>query len=296
MQTASQAVVLFADISGSTRLYEVAGDTLASAAIDQCISILRQVTEAGGGRVIKTLGDEIMSMFSSSDAAAIAAMEMQNGVARLPPAAGNRVGIRIGFNRGPVVERNNDVFGDAVNVAARLASLARKDQIITSRETFEALSPALKNSCRQLYSIQVKGREKEVDLCEVMWQPNVETATQVVATAKPTLPRRAALRLRYGAQEILLDAARGTLALGRDKSADLVISDTQASRAHCQIACRMNKFVIADHSTNGTYVTVDGDNEIELRREEFTLRGHGWISFGQSRASAIEVVEFFCES
>ena len=296
MEPVLQAAILFADVSGSTRLYETAGDTIAAAAIDQCLTMLKQKTEAAGGRVIKTIGDEIMSVFGSADAAANAAMDMQNGVAQLAPTAGIRLGIRIGFNCGPIVERNNDVFGDAVNVAARLTSQAQKDQIITSREAVEALSPRLKASCRQLYSIQIKGKEQEVELCEVMWHKNKETTTMVVPIQqRPLRSRKAVLRLRYGDQQIILDAARGSLTLGRDESAELAINDAKASRAHCRIERRMDKFVLADHSTNGTYVTVEGDEEVVLKREEFMLRGHGWIAFGQSRADTVEVIEFLCE-
>ncbi|MEO8410675.1 MAG: adenylate/guanylate cyclase domain-containing protein [Propionivibrio sp.] len=295
MEPVPQAAVLFADVSGSTRLYEIAGDAIASAAIDKCLALLRQVTEAIGGRVVKTLGDEIMSVFASADAAAVAAMDMQNGVTRLPPAAGIKIGIRIGFNFGPVVERNQDVFGDAVNVAARLASMAQRDQIITSRETVQALSPVLRDSCRQLYSIQVKGKAQEVELCEVMWQQNKDATTLVMSMPRPRQPRTSVLRLYHADREIVLDATRGSLTLGRDKSAELVIQDAQSSRMHCRIERRMDKFILADHSTNGTYVTVEGDKEIILLREEFTLRSHGWIAFGQARADTVEVVEFFYE-
>ena len=294
MESVSQAAVLFADVSGSTRLYETAGDTIASAAINQCVMMLRQKTEAAGGRVIKTIGDEIMSVFPTVDAAAKAAMNMQSGVLQLPPVAGTRIGIRIGFNFGPVLERNDDVFGDAVNVAARLASQAQKDQIITSRETVEALSPALKAVCRQLYSIQVKGREQKVELCQLTWKRS-EGMTTIVTTVEALHAVKTTLRLNYRGQNIVLDQARSSLALGREKSSELVIQDIKASRAHCKIERRMDKYVLADHSANGTYVTIAGDKEVVLKREEFTLRGRGWIAFGQSRANTSEVVEFFCE-
>jgi len=84
-------------------------------------------------------------------------------------------------------------------------------------------------------------------------------------------------------------------AIGRDPSAELVITERMASRAHGKIERRLDKFVLTDHSANGTFVTIEGDKEIILRREEFTLRGHGWIAFGQSRGGATDVVEFFCE-
>lgn len=289
-----QGAVLFADVSGSTRLYEVAGDAIAAAAVSRRIALLKQNTESAGGRVMRIVGDEILSLFPSADAAARAATEMQSGFAGLPPAAGIRIGVRIGFNFGPVMERDGELFGDAVNVAARLAGLAQKDQIITSYETLEALSPALKAACRRLYSVHVKGREHEVELCEVVWQESGDT-TALVGPRAPIQPRQAMLRLRYRATEIALDSARSSLSLGRDTSAELVIEDDKASRAHCKIERRMDKFVLSDHSANGTYVTVEGDREVVLRREEFTLRGRGWIAFGQPRAEAAVLVEFFCE-
>ena len=101
--------------------------------------------------------------------------------------------------------------------------------------------------------------------------------------------------LKYLEQEIVLEGARTSLTLGRDKGGDLVIIDRMASRQHGKIERRLDKFVLADHSANGTYVTVEGDTEVVLRRAEFALRGHGWIAFGQPRASATETVEFFCE-
>jgi adenylate cyclase len=296
MDQVVQAAVLFADVSGSTRLYETAGDTVAAAAIEQCVDLFRNRTEAVGGRVIKTIGDEVMSVFASADASLNAAIAMQVGIAALPQVGGTTLGVRIGLQFGPVVEKEGDVFGDTVNLAARLTGLAQKDQIITSRETVDALSPVLRISCRQLYSHQVKGKEQEVKLCEVIWRHNDETTAMVNTwSGLPAAGHaQAALRLKYHAAEIVLDEKRSSLSMGRDKSAQLVIEDTKASRSHCKIERRRDKFILADHSANGTYVTVEGDKEIMLRREEFTLRGHGWITFGQPRARTAEAVEFFC--
>jgi adenylate cyclase len=294
VESAAQAAVLFADVSGSTRLYELAGDAVAAAAISQRIALLKRRTEIAGGRVMRTVGDEILALFPSADAAARAAMEMQSAFTELEPVAGIRIGVRIGFNFGQVMERDAELYGDAVNVAARLASLAEKDQIITSSETREALSPVLKAACRRLYTVPVKGKEHEVELCQIIWQQS-EDSTFLVSTAAAPAPRNATLRLRYRATEIILDSSRSSLALGRDKSAELVIEDAKASRSHCQIERRMHRFVLADHSANGTYVTVEGDQEVVLKREKFTLRGHGWIAFGQPRSATAELVEFFCE-
>ena len=109
---------------------------------------------------------------------------------------------------------------------------------------------------------------------------------------RPKTPKR---RLRAQGGEVILSAERPSLALGRDASADMVVRERMASRAHGKIERRLDKFILTDHSANGTFITVEGDKEVILRREEFTLRGHGWIAFGQSRATSTDVIEFFCE-
>jgi adenylate cyclase len=68
-----------------------------------------------------------------------------------------------------------------------------------------------------------------------------------------------------------------------------------ASRQHCTIERRQDLFVLRDHSTNGTYVTIEGDAEMAVRRSEVSLRKHGWVSFGQPRAPGVEAVEFFVD-
>jgi len=293
-EKASEAAVLFADVSGSTKLYESVGDAVAHAAIEKCIAIMREKTNAAKGRVIKTIGDEVMAAFPTADAAADAAIEMQTAIVEIPMVGKTKIGVRIGFNFGPVVEREGDVFGDAVNLAARLSHVATKDQIITARDTVMLMSPMLKSATRAITTIQVKGKEQEIQVYELMWQQN-EDMTTLASHKSVYKPKNAKLRIKTQAGEVILSAERPSLALGRDAAADLVIRERMASRAHGKIERRLDKFVLTDHSANGTFITIEGDKEIILRREEFTLRGHGWIAFGQTRASSTDVLEFFCE-
>jgi adenylate cyclase len=293
-EQASEAAVLFADVSGSTKLYEVAGDAVAHAAIEKCIVLMRDKTVQATGRVIKTIGDEVMSAFPTADAAADAAIEMQSAIAELPAVGTTKIGIRIGFNFGPIVEREGDIFGDAVNLASRLSHVATKDQIITSRDTVMRMSPMLKSSTRAITTIQVKGKAEEIQVYELIWQQS-EDMTTLASHKSVFKPRNTTLRLKVQGAEVILSSERPSLALGRDQSADLVVKERMASRAHGKIERRLDKFILTDHSANGTFVTIDGDKEIVLRREEFTLRGHGWIAFGQSRSGATDVIEFFCE-
>jgi len=289
----SEAAVLFADVSGSTKLYETAGDTVAHAAIEKCVNLMREKTVNAKGRVIKTIGDEVMSAFATADQAADAAIEIQSAISEMPPVGNTQIGVRIGFNHGPVVERDGDVFGDAVNLAARLAGVA-KGQIITARDTVMLMSPMLKAATRAITTIQVKGKAQEIQVYELIWQQS-EDMTTLASQKSVYKPKNAKLRLMVQGNEVILSSERPGVALGRDASADLVIKERMASRAHGKIERRLDKFILTDHSANGTFITIEGDKEIVLRREEFTLRGHGWIAFGQSRATATDVLEFFCE-
>jgi adenylate cyclase len=286
--------VLFADVSGSTKLYEAVGDAAAHAAIDLCVKLFANITEQHGGRVIKTIGDEVMSIFAEAAQGGRAAVDIQLGMAGMAPVEKVRLGVRIGLHYGPVVERDGDVFGDTVNLSARLTEMASRGQIITSLETVEQLDDLRKLDCRKLYAIPVKGKEKDVQICEILWT-DTDDATTLAAPRTRTARAAGSLRVVYRGRTIVLPQERKTLVMGRDATADLVVAERMASRMHCEIEQRQDKFFIADRSANGTYLALDGAEEIVLRREESMLRGHGFITLGQSRATATEVVEFFCE-
>jgi adenylate cyclase len=295
MDQARQTAVLFADVSESTKLYEVVGDAAALEAIEGCLEQLRKATLSAGGRVVKTIGDEIMSLFPSPDSAAGAAAEMQFAVERLPMVGSTVMGVRIGFHSGPVMQREGDVFGDTVNLAARLVTQAVKGQIITSSDTMELLSPVFRRWTRRLYAIQVKGKASEVDLCELLWnQRGDETVLAIDRTGSNSI-KQVQLRLKFRGGERVLRRNPDSLTLGRDASADIVVSDNMASRNHCTIERRQDKYLLSDHSSNGTFVTVEGEVEVILRRETLVLLKHGWITFGQPRSSATEEIEYFCD-
>jgi class 3 adenylate cyclase len=282
--------ILFADVSGSTRLYETLGDADALALITRCLALVRSACEGHGGRVIKTIGDEVMVMFPAADQAAEAAAEMQARVSTERLSDRVRLAIRVGFNFGPAIEVENDVFGDSVNVAARMVALAKGEQVILSAQTAAALAPTLRARVRQIDSLTVKGKHDDIGIYELIWQDS-EAELTALATRPRALP--AHIRLRHGTREIELDEARPSCALGRDGQNDVVIADRMASRVHARIERRRDKFVLVDQSSNGTFVAIEGEPEVQLRREEIILRGRGCISFGHAvQPEGGEVVEF----
>jgi adenylate cyclase len=294
MKSSKNATVLFADVTGSTKLYETAGDAPATEAIGGCINVLCSAVEANGGRVVKTIGDEVMAVFPTADAAAAAATAMHVAVEALPSIAGLKLAVRIGFQAGTVIQRDNDVFGDTVNIASRLMNQAVKAQVLTSEETVAQLSSVLRSSVRALYPIRVKGKAQEITLCELIWRRSADV-TDLAATRSMLRSPQMRLRLSHKGQDVLRRRRTQSVLIGREQGCHILVSDAKASRQHCTIEGRQDSFVLQDHSTNGTYVTVDGEKELLLQREDLTLREHGCITFGQPRATASDVVEYFCE-
>jgi hypothetical protein len=189
-----------------------------------------------------------------------------------------------------VIEENSDVFGDTVNLAARMAGLAKAMQIITTLATVERLSPALRDSTRKIAALSVKGKG-DVEVCEVIWQDGEDLTMATSPIIAPAA--RNELRLVHGTQELMMNQANPSLSLGRDSSCQIVLADKKASRVHARIERRRDKFFLVDQSTNGTFVSVQGESEIALRREEVMLRGQGRITFGHTIAeSAEETVDF----
>ena len=288
----SDLAVLFADVSGSTKLYESLGDKDALETIGRCVALMSSVCVGHGGRVVKTIGDEVMAVFPSADKAAEAAVEMQSRVSEHAPVGGSRLAIRVGFHLGPAIETAGDVFGDSVNVASRMAALAKREQIILSSHTVAALAPALRARVREVDTLSVKGKTQDIGIFELMWQDSDADLTAVATRWKP-LPAR--IVLRHGAAERILDESATTITLGRDAQNDIVIADRKASRLHARVERRRDKFVIVDQSSNGTFVTVDGEPEIMLRREELMLRGRGRVAFGHAHADdPLEFLAYSC--
>ena len=250
---------------------------------------------ANGGRLVKTMGDGMVCQFKEPDGAFHAACEMQLAAVDAEPGADPKLSIKIGFNWGPVVSEGGDVFGDTVNVCARLVSLANPSQVLTTQETIDGLSPGLRERGRQLYPLKVRGRVTEVKVCDVLWRTGDADVTKAFtrsglqAAAKAT-PRKWILKVTYAGNTTVVESS-ASIKLGRDQTNDVVVNSNLASRVHARIHGRGDKFVVADQSSNGTFVMVDGHTrELRLRREEATLGERGYIGLGGPASSPGEHV------
>ncbi|MGQ0659005.1 MAG: adenylate/guanylate cyclase domain-containing protein [Chromatiales bacterium] len=296
--TSSFIAVLFADISGSTRIFESLGDLAARHKITQCLDLLGDVVAHHHGTLVKTIGDEVMCTFPSAEEAASAASAMQDALEDTATeyTASGRVSlrIRVGFHYGPAVVEHNDVFGDTVNIAARMVSLAKAGQIITTQQTIEMLSANLRSSARFVDRVPVKGKKQTIDICELLWQQ--EDVTRLASNVVLSGPAEAQMHLNYRDRSISVNPDRPAVMLGRSNSADVTVDETLASRQHAKIEYRKGKFYIVDQSTNGTFIRTDDGTESFLRREEVPLTGSGVISLGKAfKQLPTEIVRYRTE-
>lgn len=279
-----QATLLFADICGSTGLFERYGDLRARQIETRVLDLLAARTVAHQGTVIKTIGDEIMSRFPDAERGVSAACDMQQGIKDDPVLAELGIAIRIGLHHGPVLAEKNDVFGDAVNVAARMVALAKADQIITTRETVGCLLADSRQTTRSLGRSWVRGKQNEMEIAEVIWYESGSLTQMSDGETQKILRNQlyARLALDYRGRNIELAPSAQVFSIGRGPKNDLVVDRELVSRSHAAIEFRQGKFILKDNSTNGTYLLLDNGARFFLRREEFTLQERGIICLGQA--------------
>jgi adenylate cyclase len=269
-------VVMFADITGSTSLYEQRGDREALQLISECLAILSDVTSQCGGTHIKTIGDEIMSTFPTPDDAARAAILMQERYQY------NILSIKIGFHFGPVIADKDDVFGDAVNVAARMASLAKRDEIITTGMTVQHFTAAFENNVRHLDTATVKGKAELIPIYQLIWQDEDLTIMPADMNATHADNDVVRLTLQQAGQEFILLTTTSAFTIGRDVSNSLVVARNSVSRTHAKLEFIRGRFLYLDQSSNGTYIVSDDEpnNPIFAKRETINLTGSGYMYLG----------------
>lgn len=290
--------VMFADVTGSTKLYETLGDENANRIIGKVIDIMAKITEGHQGFVIKTIGDEIMCRFSSANDCVRAAIECQEEISAGIQGEDVEISIKVGLHFGPaILMEDGDVFGDAVNVSARMAGIAKGAQIITTQETVALLDPDLQDMSREFDKTTVKGKEEEIVVHQVVWEASGDVTRIEVSTVEVTAEvKYLALEFQGNQQRLASDDHR-TFVIGRGVQSDLLCKTRLASRAHATLEFRRGKFLLTDQSSNGTFIRTDDGEDIFLRRQELMLWGSGYIGLGEeiSKEEPNDVIRYICE-
>lgn len=285
--------ILFADISGSTALYDKLGDEAARRLVARCISIMSGGITLFRGTLVKTLGDEIMCTFPSAEAALRAACEMQMSIKTDNKHSSHPLFIRVGFHYGEVLCEEGDVYGDAVNMAARVTDITRTNQIMTTTAVVENLPHELQGKARQIMRAEFKGKQAPFDIYQVSWEQDDVESTRIGIPAYRKHAITEELTLRYHGLVIQVNEIHRNALLGRDASCQLVVKNDFASRQHAHIELRLGKFIIVDHSSNGTYIRFNSGQIVRITSEEAVLLGSGSICLGQSFAdNPTELIEF----
>jgi hypothetical protein len=292
-----ELAIVFADVVGSTRLYEELGDQRAREVVATCIDIMRHATEEHHGTVIKTMGDEVMSTFAIANDALNAAAKMQKSITGNPEltAEGHHVAIRIGCHAGPVVVEIATCSVQRPRQSHDQPGQGRTDH--HDRGHGRAAVAGLAVGGAAIDVATLKGQGAEVTLFEVLWQTEDITSMLPSVRISATEGRRAMrLRLTFDGGEVMLTEQRPNVAIGRADDNDLVIRGNLISRLHARIEINRNKFVLIDQSTNGTFVQAEGGEELFVRRDSVQIKGEGLIGLGRvpERDSPL-TIRFYCE-
>jgi class 3 adenylate cyclase len=293
-----EVAILFADVVGSTQLYDEYGDTKASETVAHCLDVMKDATHQFNGTVIKTIGDEVMATFPTVDDAMAAASQMQ---ARISSEGSDEEGhipvsIRIGCHYGPVVQEHNDIFGAAVHTANRMTSQAKARQIVISGTTVDRMSEEWQAQTRQIDVATVRGRLDEVALFELIWQP--EEATSMLPTIEWESKARKTSRITLSFRDttIVVDDRCKGINMGRADDNDLVVKGNLISRIHARVEKRRGKFLLVDQSTNGTFLQNARGEETFVRRDSTELFGEGIIGLGRvAKPGTPLAIHFICE-
>lgn len=274
--------ILFADISGSTMLYESLGNRLARQRVAHCIAVMSGPLAAHRGTLIKTIGDEIMCTFPSAEAALHAACDMQEAVESARLGGDTPMYIRVGFNYGEVLREASDVHGDAVNVAARITEVARARQILATQWAVDALPAELRHRVRHIRRTNIKGRQAPLDLYQVAWRADGGDRDRVgnPAQRKPE-GQQEQLVLRHRDQQFTLGERSLTAELGRGEACAIVVRDERAADRHAVVEYQLGKFLVSDRSANGTYIHFSGGDTVHIVGEDAMLHGSGVILLGR---------------
>jgi len=273
----NRSFVMVADIAGSAGLYEKLSEREAAHTVDRCLKRMIRSVEAYRGRIVQQVSDELLAAFDNGESACQAAIDMHQRLADLPPVSGHKLSIRIGLHCGEATPEA--LFTDV----ARVGGMARADQILCSQSLVDALpASGLLNTIPRPDLGQFGEGTAAQGVCLLHWPAKNENSQLHSMFGPLSAMALDRLCIRYRGKAYLLDDKSPVLTLGRDPASKLVIEDRKASRQHGRIERRHNGYHLIDTSTNGSFVTIGGRQEILVRKHEVLLEEKGTICFGSS--------------
>lgn len=279
--------VVFADLTGSTGLYESVGNIAATRIVTRSTQTLAHALTLAGGDLVKYLGDGVLVLFDSSLAAVEAATRLPELLLEQLPASlspGKMPGIKTGVERGVVIEHDADCYGDAVNVAARLSDRAQAGETLIGEAAYSSLPPTQQQLCQCLDRILIKGKAEPIRVWRVDWARTAETTMTANFDLGQLLEDRPVLQsieLQSLGQALSFAADRGPVLIGRGEGVGFAVEDTRVSRRHARIEWLGGQCTFTDFSSNGSWVRFAGASApVVLRRDSCVLYDEGEIGLG----------------
>ena len=294
LEPVEQYTVVFTDLYGSTRLFESLGNREATRLVTGITSWIAGVFQAHQGRVVKKLGDGVLCLFDDQPSALAAVLAVQRGhqahLLQLPLV--QQLPIRAGLATGPVELVAHDCYGDTVNVAARLSQLCGPHQILAQASALHGLPQTVDTPFKNLGYLNLRGRVSACQVFQVEWLVASSDPAQAVFTrfmtggvAETADTAAAQVVLTWNQMSRTFKPQEKAVQLGRHTLLDVVLSSPVVSRTHARLAWRNGCVMLADVSSNGTWVRFDGARtDVHLRREECVLHGKGQLALGASFA------------
>ena len=189
---ARPVTIMFTDIRGSTAFFDMRGDLEGVTMLERHNELVIPAIEGAGGRVLERRGDGLLVTFPTPAPAVKAAIELQKRLAESNKGRQDReqIHVRVGIHAGMGLVDAQEVFGDAVNVAARVEALATPGQILVSEAVYSEVAPELgADLFLPLGPSELKGKQEKVVVYEVVWSPE-QTRLRAAVRGAPGEPRR----------------------------------------------------------------------------------------------------------
>jgi hypothetical protein len=260
-------------------------DADAAALQDVCASIvaMAEIEHQFGGRLLEQGDSELSFRFATVDGAVEAGLNLMARSADFAVIAGAEPELRLAVIYGELADGQGDVDASAIAEARGLSGLAQPGELCLNGTAHAALSASLQ-------SLAV-ARDRPDDPPEPgqqgLWVIEKPPETAALISDPEDLLHLEPVRLnvRYRGEEWEVTAAWPVLLLGRSPNADITVDDHVVSRSHARIEYRLGRFLLIDHSRNGTFIRRPSGKEVYLRQQEFALSGHGTIGLGLPSAS-----------
>lgn len=284
----ANVTVVFADLTGSTAMFERQGNARATETITGLTQLMGEVFAEHQGRVVKFLGDGVLALFAHSLSALEAVTDLQRILHLRSQGEFDKapMQVRIGVATGEVLEVDGDCYGEALTLAARLSELSGAEQIWATASTVDALPSGAGPRRRRLGPIAIRGKTEPQVVYQIEWEKDLPSELLTLPgnlqdMASQAAALQATIVLSWLDVQASFVASPMPIYLGRGDDAAFAVNDPRVSRLHAKINWVNGKFVLTDLSSYGTWLRFAGsESELALRRSACVLHGDGEIAMG----------------